>query len=268
MVKKLDEAAMKSFIGIFLLLLFTGCAAQPDKLVWRVKDVVLSPYSEVILEGPNGELVLAVPTRTIQDMFLAHTRISRTANVQSELYIAAGDDPNAFAGPDATGRNIMGINVGMVKLVGADASVYAALIGHEAAHLAKGHGASGKLRSNSLDLIGTIVGAGLGMAGVPGGGLVSGFAADVIDSVYSRDQEREADALGVDYMLANQYDPQGAIRLHELLGKSSSGFRIPFLSSHPSSDERMENLRALIEAKKPKDESAPVYPLGDDTAKE
>ncbi len=77
-------------------------------------------------------------------MFLAHTRISRTANVQSELYIAAGDEPNAFAGPDATGRNIMGINVGMVKLVGADASVYAALIGHEAAHLAKGHGDVGK----------------------------------------------------------------------------------------------------------------------------
>ena len=242
---------MKSFIGIFLLLLFTGCATQPDKLVWRVKDVVLSPIPEVGLAGPDGELFLTVPTRTIQEMFLAHTRISRTANVQSDLYIAAGDDPNAFAGPDATGRNIMGINVGMVKLVGADASVYAALIGHETAHLAKGHGTSGRQRANTLDLIGTVVGAGLGMAGVPGGGLISGFAADVIDSVYSRDQEREADALGVDYMLANQYDPQGAIRLHELLVKSGNNFRISFLSSHPSSDERMENLRALIEAKKP-----------------
>ena len=260
---------MKSFIGIFLLLLFTGCAAQPDKLVWRVKDVALSPYSEIILEGPHGEIALTVPTRTLQEMFLAHIRISRTANVQSELYIAAGDEPNAFAGPDATGRNIMGINVGMVKLVGADASVYAALIGHETAHLAKGHGTSGRQRANTLDLIGTVVGAGLGMAVVPGGGLISGFAADVIDSAYSRDQEREADALGVDYLLANQYDPQGAIRLHELLVKSSSGFRIPFLSSHPSSDERLENLRALIEAKKPKDESAPMIPsLGGTDAKE
>ncbi len=114
---------MKSFIGIFLLLLLTGCATQRDRLVWRVKDVVLLPSSEVGLEGPNGELVLAVPTRTMQEIFLAHTRISRTANVQSELYIAAGDEPNAFAGPDATGRNIMGINAGMVKLVGDDASV-------------------------------------------------------------------------------------------------------------------------------------------------
>jgi hypothetical protein len=113
-IKKLDEAAMKSFIGIFLLLIFTGCAAQLDTLVWRVKDVVLSPIAEVRLAGPDGELVLTVPTRTIQEMYLAHTRISRTANVQSELYIAAGDEPNAFAGPDATGRNIMALNVGMI----------------------------------------------------------------------------------------------------------------------------------------------------------
>ena len=124
-------------------------------------------------------------------------------------------------------------------------------------------------RANTLDLIGTVAGAGLGMAGVPGGGLISGFAADVIDSVYSRDQEREADALGVDYMLANQYDPQGAIRLHELLVKFSSGFRIPFLSSHPSSDERLENLRALIEPKKPKvDVGAVDFRSSRDTAKE
>ena len=260
---------MKSFIGIFLLLLCTGCATQRDKLLWRVKDVVLLPSSEVELEGPNGELVLTVPIRTMQDMFLAHTRISRTANVQSELYIAAGDEPNAFVGPDSTGRNVMGINVGMVQLVGADASVYAALIGHETAHLAKGHGTSGRQRANTLDLISTVVGAGLGMAGVPGGGLVSGFAADVIDSVYSRDQEREADALGVDYMLANQYDPQGAIRLHELLVKSSNGFRIPFLSSHPSSDERIENLRALIDTKRPTVMLAPsVSSLNRDSTEE
>ncbi|MGZ8425608.1 MAG: M48 family metalloprotease [Candidatus Binatia bacterium] len=257
---------MKSFIGILLLVFIIGCASQPDKLVWRVKDVVLSPIPEVGLAGPDGEIVVTVPTRTIQEMFLAHTRISRTANVQSELYIAAGDEPNAFAGPDATGRNVIGINVGMIKLVGADASVYAALIGHEAAHLAKGHGTSGRQRANTLDLLGTVVGAGLGIVGVPGGGLVSRLAADVIDSVYSRDQEREADALGVDYMLANQYDPQGAIRLHELLVKSSNDFRIPFLSSHPSSDERIANLRGLIAAKKPRAESSPPIPSLDGAA--
>jgi predicted Zn-dependent protease len=251
---------MKSFTRVLLLLVCLGCATPQNQLILRVKDVVLSPGPDVGLEHPNGELVIAVPTRTMQEMLLAHIRISRTANVQSELYITAGDEPNAFVGPDATGRNVMGINVGMVKLVGDDADAYAALIGHEAAHLAKDHGASGRQRSNTLDLIGTVVGAGLGVAGVPGGGLISGLAVDTIGSAYSRDQEREADALGVEYMLANRYDPQAAIRLHELLLKSSSGFRIPFLSSHPSSEERIDNLRALIEAKKPQDKSRPTTP--------
>jgi predicted Zn-dependent protease len=251
---------MKSFIGILTLVVLAGCSTHEPKLIWRVKDVALSPGTDVGLSGPSGEIALSVSIRTMQEMLLAHIRISRTANVQSELYIVDGDEPNAFVGPDATGRNIMGINVGMVQLVGNDAHAYAALIGHEAAHLAKDHGVSRRRRSNTLDLIGTVVGAGLGMAGVPGGGLISGLAVDAIGSAYSRDQEREADALGLDYMLANQYDPQGAIRLYELLLKSSSGFRIPFLSSHPSSDERIENMRALIEAKKPQDKLKPTAP--------
>jgi len=54
--------------------------------------------------------------------------------------------------------------------------------------------------------------------------------------------------------------------LDELLVKSSSGFRIPFLSSHPSSDERIANLRSLIEAKKPRDEAAPSIPFLDGAA--
>lgn len=260
---------MKSFIGILLLVFFAGCATQRDKLILRVKDVVLMPSPMVELEGAEGADVITVPTRTMQELFLAHTRISRTANVRSELYITAGNEPNAFVGSDATGQIIIGINVGMIKLVGDDVNAYAALIGHEAAHLAKDHGVSGKLRSNTIDLIGTVIGAGLGMAGVPGGGLIGGLAADVVDSAYSRDQEREADALGLEYMIANRYDPQGAIRLHELLLKSHTGFRIPFLSTHPSSSERIDNLRALIDVKRLKEKPpAPLTSLDDVDTKE
>ena len=251
---------MNSFIVVLLVLASVGCATQQYKPVWRVKDFVLSPVPEIALENLAGETVITVPTRTMHEMLLAHIRISRTANVQSELYLAEGDDPNAFVGLDVTGRNVMGINLGMVRLAGDDASVYAALIGHESAHLAKDHSASRRVRSNTIKLIGTMIGAGLGIGGVPGGTLISDLGVDVVISAYTRDQEREADALGLEYMLANRYDPSGAIRLYELLLNASSGFRIPFLATHPSSDERIENLRALIEAKKSQDELKPTAP--------
>ena len=94
-----------------------------------------------------------------------------------------------------------------------------------------------------------MIGAGIAAAGVPAAGLITGLAADIVDASYSRDDEREADAASIDYMMANRFDPARAVRLHEKMLKLP-GIRIPFLSSHPSSEERIENLRKLIEAKK------------------
>jgi Zn-dependent protease with chaperone function len=201
---QLDGAGVKTFIAVLLFLTVAGCAAQSTKVVWRVKDVVLSADPEIRLEGRQGEIVHVMATRTLQQMMLAHIRISRSASVQSEFYLADGDEPNAFAGPDLNGRNIIGNNLGMVKLIGDDVNAYAALIGHESAHLAKGHADASRLRANTLDLFGTFVGAGLGMAGVPAAGLIGGLSADLIDSAYSRDQEREADAVGIDHRFAHR----------------------------------------------------------------
>jgi Zn-dependent protease with chaperone function len=64
-------------------------------------------------------------------------RISRAANIQSDLYIVEGDDPNAFA-TFVNGQRVIGINLGMVKLIDGDVNQYAALIGHEAAHWTDG----------------------------------------------------------------------------------------------------------------------------------
>ena len=240
---------MKKFILLTALFLLSGCAMQPFKLAWRVRDVALETGPTVKFYKPDERIALTLPTRTVQEIMLAHLRINRSANVQSELYFVDGDTPNAFAGPLATGQRIIAINVGMVKLVGSDVNEYAALIGHEAAHWAKDHATAGQTRTNTLNAIGTLVGVGLSAAGVPAAGIISGFGVDLIDSSYSRDQEREADALSVDYMIANHYDPKAAITLHEKFLKTDSGLHLPFLSSHPSSEERIQNLKALIEAK-------------------
>ena len=139
--------------------------------------------------------------------------ISRTAAVPSELCIVDGDEPNAFAAM-IDGKKVTGMNLGMVKLIDGNVDEYAALISHEAAHWAKGQGSSGATRSRTLSAIGMAVGMGLSAAGIPAAGLISGLGFDLIDSAVDRDQECEADALSIDYIIANHYDPQAAIRLH------------------------------------------------------
>lgn len=239
----------RTVIAFLLLVSVSGCAARRDRIAWRVKDMVLGPATIVDLQGPNEAIMASLPKRVLQEVMLAHLRISRTAGIEAELLIVDGKEPNAFAG-FSDRRAVIAINLAMVQLIGDDINQYAALLGHEAAHWAKGHVDAGKHRSNTLEVIGTIVGVGLGAAGVPASGLITGLGLDIIDASYSRDEEREADATAIDYVLANNYDPQGAVDLFEKMMKAASGLSLPFLSSHPSDRERVENIKALIQAKK------------------
>jgi len=47
----------------------------------------------------------------------------------------------------------------------------------------------------------------------------------------------------------NGFDPQGAVRLQEKMLRLPAGLKVPFLSTHPSGQERVENLKKLIAAK-------------------
>lgn len=241
---------MKKFMLLLFLFFAAGCAAQ-GKLYWRVKEFALDRSPAVTLQTPTERIVLTIPTRTIQEMTLAHLRINRAANIQTELYLIEGDEPNAFA-TLVNGQRVIGINLGMMKMIGGDVHEYAALIGHEAAHWARGHVDSAQTRAHTLNALGTLVGVGLSAAGVPAAGLLSGVGVDLIESAYSRDQEREADAQSIEYLIATHYDPRGAIRLQEKLLRLDRGLRLPFLSTHPSNEERMQNLKSLIEAKSAK----------------
>lgn len=240
---------MKKFVPVIFLLILSGCAARQSNLFWRVKDFVLEKSPAVELYKPDNQIAMSVPTVAMQQMMLAHLRITRSAGVQSELYLCDGDTPNAFAGVIKTGQRVIAINLGMMKLIDGEANEYAALIGHEAAHWVKGHMDSGQTRTNTLNAIGTLAGVGLAAAGVPAAGIITGLSVDLIDSSYSRDQEREADALSIEYMLANNYDPRAAITLHQKFLKIDRGLHLPFLSSHPSGEERIQNLKLLIDAK-------------------
>ena len=240
---------MKRLMLLCICGLLAGCATHSQgNLFWNVRELARVPAPTVALLGPNEKIILRLNTQTLQKLMLAHLRLSRTANVQTDLLIVEGDDPNAFAGLVHERRAVV-INTGMVRLIGEDMNEFAALLGHETAHWAKGHVDSGQMRANTIQGIGTLIAVGLGVAGVPGAGYITGLGANLIEASYSRDDEREADAASIEYMIASGFDPWGAVRLHEKLLEMPGGVRISFLSGHPSGEERIENLKKIIEAK-------------------
>jgi predicted Zn-dependent protease len=253
--KAVKIAPMKPFAFALLLTILSGCATSTSSgsVAWRVREMALAPTSNVTLYGPGEKVLLVMNKQTVQRLLLAHFRITRSAGIQAELFIVEGEEPNAFVGV-LEGRRMIAINIAMVRLIGDNVDEFAALLGHEAAHWAKGHVDSSQARASTIQGIGTLVGVGLGMAGVPAAGIITGLGADLIQASYSRDNEREADALGIDYMLAAGFDPQGALRLQEKMLKLPGARKVPFLSSHPSGEERVENLKKLIDAKQAKGE--------------
>ncbi len=63
---------------------------------------------------------------------------------------------------------------------------------------------------------------------------------------HSREQEAEADRIGLELMARAAYDPRGAVEVWRKMEKAGSGGTPEFLSTHPSGKSRIADLEALL----------------------
>ena len=83
--------------------------------------------------------------------------------------------------------------------------------------------------------------------------IVSGFGADEVNPFvagqrqYSREQEKEADLYGLNYLVAQGYDPRAALRTMEIFRDDCGPERPEAISTHPSSDSRRQYLQQEIQ---------------------
>ncbi|MEX2435188.1 MAG: M48 family metalloprotease [Balneolaceae bacterium] len=124
----------------------------------------------------------------------------------------------------------------------------AVVLGHEIGHVAGRH-ASQRALSQTIGQVAVIGGSILGqeLLGLPGESLMnlSGQAAQLLFLSYSREHERESDALGVEYSAMSGYDAAEGAAFFTSLKRISekAGQTIPsLLSSHPDPGERESNI--------------------------
>ena len=148
---------------------------------------------------------------------------------------------NAFAMP---GGNI-GVFSGIFD-VAKNSDQLAAVIGHEVAHVTEEHSLE---RANREEVTGMGV---LVAGGVVGGstGLGAGNATYGLDMItqlglslpFSRGQESEADVVGLNYMAGAGFDPRASVELWKNMAALGEAAPPEFLSTHPSSDNRIGDL--------------------------
>jgi predicted Zn-dependent protease len=170
----------------------------------------------------------------------ARKRFPRMGN-QLEWTWTVVDDPkmvNAWMVPGGRAA----VYTGMIDFARNDDEL-AVVMGHEACHAIARHGTE---RASRGALIGTgaqVAGAASGSEGVAQGAAMAGNL--LIHLPYGRNEEIEADEMGLLTAAQAGYDPRTAIDLWRRM-QSQNGGSIEFLSTHPSESTRIERLQALM----------------------
>jgi predicted Zn-dependent protease len=157
------------------------------------------------------------------------------------------DTPNAFCLPGGK----IGVYSGILPITANPAGL-AAVIGHEVAHAVARHGAERMSEGLLLQVGGQALGAALQTqpeavrqlaAKAYGIGGTVGIALP-----HSRNQELDADHLGLLYMARAGYDPLQAVEFWKRFGEFKKGQPEPprFLSTHPLDQARIQQLEALM----------------------
>jgi predicted Zn-dependent protease len=185
--------------------------------------------------------------------------VSHRPQLPVEFAIQNSSVPNAWAIP---GYVVM--TRGLIAVLDSEAE-FAFVMGHEMGHVSARHSAQHMT-------YGMVQQMGLGTAGIALSGKdyadialgVGAVGSSLLLLKYSRDDELEADRLGILYMTKIGYDPQNAIRAHRNLEKVSQeymkqigkdptekGFFEDLLSTHPRTSVRIDEIQSIINSVEP-----------------
>lgn len=170
-------------------------------------------------------------------------KLKGAAGINPNVILCGDAEPNAFASNTEKG-DVVAITLGMIQFADGDADIAAYVVGHELGHHMKHHMSDGQLRNGVINVLGLIAGVALGKR-MADKGYDPSFALDLADvgsqlfsAKFDRDQEREADLVGLNLMVNAGYNPKGAIRASDRFIERRLGGDGTFFDNHPSWDDR------------------------------
>ena len=227
-------------IGLSLALLLPHGAHSQEP--WDVEQIFLATNErEVQLVDEQGNAVKSYKRDYVGNILSVWDDIQEVSSYRAALKFAPGKAPNAYAGK-SNGEKIVVVNFAMIELLKTDFDAWAGLLGHEIAHLKLNHQRETLKRKIPLKIVDWLVERSDPSKAV---GFASSLITNGIDMNYSRKHERESDYSGTVWAYRAGYDPMGAVSLHQALAKENKSGGVPFLRSHPTSKERVENLTKL-----------------------
>ena len=243
------------FFWLLLILAVSGCAVNPVTGRKELALMSVSTEQEIELGGKAYSQALQQMGGVYPDAGLnayvnqVGQRLAKTSHRPELTYrfkVVNDSTPNAFALPGGYVAITRGLLINMEN-----EAQLAAVLGHEIGHVTARHSVQEMQRSMVLNTT-------VGLLGSVAGNSdyeqlltqVGGLTANLLSKRYSREQEYEADRLGIEYMARSDYALQGAVQLQSLFVRKLDGSDNDWLSglfrTHPFSTDRLQANRQLI----------------------
>jgi predicted Zn-dependent protease len=234
-----DTQNMKQhrLLPAFLLVFALGCsAARNANLIsveeeWQLGNQIAADVERQV--HISSDAALNTYVRDMGQRIVAKTPM---ANLPWTFHVV--DDPaiNAFSIP---GGHVY-VNTGLIANA-ENASELAGVMAHEISHVVARHGTEQLSRQYGLSVLAGLV---LGQNPSALGQIAAQVAAGGAIARFSREDEREADELGIQFMHDANYDPRGMAAMFRVLlahQQSEPGKVEAFFSSHPTTEERVRD---------------------------
>ncbi len=240
-----------SSLVVVLSLITTGCATY-NAATGRKEFIFISTDAEVSMgKSFNAQLKQQYPVcgnkqkvERLQRIGARLAQISDRQDFEYHFTLIAKDEMNAFTVPGGYIYFFEGL---YDKLSGDDE--IASVLAHEIGHCAARHTVKKFQAALGYDFVARLVLNRIASDTARQlASLGSGFVAKVAMSAYGRQDEYEADRLGIKYMRLAGYNLNGMIRTFEILKANSKGPQPPaILRTHPHLDDRIKAVEKEIQ---------------------
>lgn len=219
----------------------------------RQKNALAGP------EHPQARRLRAIAQRIVP---FATEWNPRSKNWRWEVNLLGSTQINAFCMPGGK----IAFYSGILQQLQLDDDEVATIMGHEVAHALREH-ARERMGKSSATSLGLKLGAQLlGLGAV--GDAAANLGTQLLTMKFGREDETEADLIGMELAARSGYDPAAGISLWQKMGQASKGAPPQFLSTHPSHGTRIEDIRRSLpqvqglyaRAPRPPERYAPMAP--------
>ena len=160
-----------------------------------------------------------------------------------EITVLKSNELNAWAMPGGK----MAFYTGLVNRLKLSDDEIAVVMGHEMAHALQEHGKSDRTVTAVTGIVGVLADVAVtATTGVSTEGLLSTGVDLIATKPFSRSQETEADEVGLMLMAESGYNPEAAPNVWIKMSKESGSSGLSIFSTHPSNEDRQENLARLV----------------------